>query len=183
MALFKRGARGADPAPVRVDVTFGDSRAKRARLAARSNDGDTLHALIAETDDPHEREFLLYASLDESTTAEWQRIAECFRPVRVENDAVAAGLQSGKATLHEVHAAGHGRERDDRWDEPGETLGVFQPDRPNDFEKTGDEQDAPGHDDPPFKAGSSPREMIDEKEGRPSQPAIWGWPGGPAITK
>jgi hypothetical protein len=69
--LFKRGDRATDPTPVRVDVTFGDGRAKRARLAARSNDGDTLHALVAETDDPHEREFLLHASLDGISRAPW----------------------------------------------------------------------------------------------------------------
>jgi len=69
--LFKRGARDVDPPAVRVDVTFGDPRAKRARLAARSNDGDTLHALVAETDDPHEREFLLYAALDGIPRAPW----------------------------------------------------------------------------------------------------------------
>src|SRR6516225_10776263 len=38
------------------------------------------------------------------------QLAECFWPVRVEDDAAAPGLHSGEATLHEVDTAGHRRQ-------------------------------------------------------------------------
>lgn len=120
MALFKRGDRAADPPSVRVDVTFGDSRAKRARLAARSNDGDTLHALVAETDDPHEREFLLYASLDGIGRAPWID----HLPDRYPDSSAAwaiRGVHTLRATWKDLGGEGRGAPTDDetraRWRE------------------------------------------------------------------
>ena len=72
MALFKKGAKGPpDPMPVRIDVSWGDPTARRIRLAARSNDGETALALLNGATDAHEREFLLQAAIHGIDRTAW----------------------------------------------------------------------------------------------------------------
>jgi hypothetical protein len=72
VALFKRGSKTLDdPLPVRIDPSYGDAVARRARLAARSNDGETLLSLVETTTDPHRRELVLQAALGAVGPASW----------------------------------------------------------------------------------------------------------------
>lgn len=118
MLLFKRGSRDLDPPAVRVDTTFGDARAKRARLAARSQDAETLHALIGAADDPHERELLLYAALDGIPRGPWIDLL----PDRYPESSVAwaiRGVHTLRATWTDLGGEGRGAPSDEatlaRW--------------------------------------------------------------------
>lgn len=70
--MFKKGGkRPPDPAPTRIDVSWGDAAGRRIRLGSRSNDGATVHSLLDAATDPHEREFLLHAALRGIARAPW----------------------------------------------------------------------------------------------------------------
>lgn len=69
--LFKKTKGPPDPVPVRVDVTWGDPVGRRVRLAARSNDGETVRTMLEASADAHEREFLLYCGLHGIARAPW----------------------------------------------------------------------------------------------------------------